>query len=266
MIFFRIFLYFLIFFNIDFLFAKESDDLSEQENFPLLSKFELSYFHTSGNSYTETLSIKTNFEKKFSPIKVFKASSDGVYSKSGYTVENDDGTEYYEEGIVTHKLYVESEYDYFLSELFFSFLKGDFFDDQFSGYEYRVNFGPGIGINLKFNKDEHIIDLRTALQYSEDKAEETQIKNGYTSFKLSVNYKWTLDEKTKLSQDLEYQGSFELKENYFAKSKTGVEFKLTDKIWLGSSLQINYQNILPEEGITNTDKTFLTSLIFENIL
>jgi len=234
--------------------------IADEVDTELKTHTELSYVNTSGNSYTETLSVKLEFDKSFDEINQVKGKGEGIYSK---TESENEITKKIEEDIVANKLYLEAEYIYNLKDSsFFSFVKTDYTDDKFSGYDYRLNIGPGLGYKLPIENDDHSLDLSMSIQYSQHKIDEAKDAESYSSGKTALKYLWNVKQGTKFKQDLSYQTSFDDTENYFVESITGIEIQLTDMLSLGSSYKVNYQNITPQSAV-HTDKVFLTSLIID---
>jgi putative salt-induced outer membrane protein len=235
---------------------------ADEVNTELKTHTELSYVNTSGNSYTEILSIKVEFDKYFDKTNQIKGKGEGIYSKSQF--ESEESGEM-EEEIVANKLYLEGEYAYnFEDSSLFTFIKSDYTNDRFSGYEYRLNLGPGLGYKIPIKNERHSLDLALSIQYTQDKTDEvasdTEI---YSSGKSTLKHLWRVKKGTKFKQNISYQTSFDDSENYFIESTTGIEIQLTDRLSLGSSYKVNYQNILPTEDAVHTDKIFLTSVIID---
>jgi putative salt-induced outer membrane protein len=235
---------------------------ADEKTTELKTHTELSYVNTSGNSYTETLSVKLEFDKHFDKVNQIKGKGEGIYSK---TESEDENTGVTEEDIVANKLYLEAEYDYNLEDSsFFAFVKSDYINDKFSGYDYRLNIGPGLGYKIPIKNDDHSLDLSISIQYSQNKADQKGSKaDSYSSGKTALKHLWNVKQGTKFKQSLSYQTSFDDSENYFIESITGIEIQLTDMLSLGSSYKVNYQHLLPTEEAVHTDKIFLTSLIID---
>jgi len=230
---------------------------------------ELSYMNASGNSETDTFSMKSDFSKKFDDTKSIKGKANGSF------VTDDKGDE------IANKFYVEGEYDHKVSTDFFAFLKTDYTADKFSGFEYKVNVGPGVGYKVPFKAKGQALDLSLSIAYSQDKIQNADDSENYSSGNLGIKYVWEINELWKFKQDLSGHQDFEDSENYSAKSVTALEHKLTslgiDKLGvvgevlkplekssvsLGVSYTINYQNNVPDDKKA-TDKLFLTSLIID---
>ena len=245
--------------------------LSADDNI-VKAHLELSYMNSSGNSETETFSMKSDFSKKFDDTKSIKGKANGsfVTDKNSKTDDNE----------IANKLYIEGEYDHKVSTDFFAFIKTDYTADKFSGFEYKVNVGPGLGYKVPFKAKGHSLDLSLSIAYSQDKEQKENSNSiNYSSGNLGIKYVWEINKLWKFKQDLSGHQDFENSENYSAKSSTALEHKLTslgiDKLGvvgevlkplekssvsLGVSYTINYQNNAPKKDV---DRLFLTSIIID---
>lgn len=215
---------------------------------PLKTHIELSYMNSSGNSETDTFSMKSDFLKKLDKDKIFKGKATGIY------VTDDNGKE------TTNKFYIEGEYDHKVSDNFFGFIKTDYTADKFSGFEYRLNIGPGIGYKVPISNQAHNLNLALGISYSQDKAYDID-SNNYSSGNADIKYIWTITpDFLTFKQDISYHQDFENADNFSGKSVTAFEHKISSLLSLGISYTVNYQNEAPEEDV---DKLFLTSLIID---
>jgi len=215
---------------------------------PLKTHIELSYMNSSGNSETDTFSMKSDFAKKLDNDKSFKGKATGIY------VTDDNGDE------TTNKFYIEAEYDHKVSDDFFGFVKTDYTVDKFSGYEYRLNVGPGIGYKVPISNQAHNLNLSVGISYSQDKAYNIDGVN-YSSGSSDIKYIWIIrPDFLTFKQDISYHQDFQNSDNFSGKSVTAFEHKISSLLSLGISYTINYQNEAPEKDV---DKLFLTSLIID---
>lgn len=217
----------------------------------LKTHVELSYMNSSGNSETDTFSLKGDFHKKLDEVQSFKGKTTGLY------VTGNDGEE------ITNKFYIEGEYNHKITDNFFGYLKTNYTAEKFSGFEYRINVGPGIGYQFPIKNKNHNLDLSAGISYSEDKLDSVEeITEDYMSGTTSLKYLWTITDSWKFKQDLSMQLDFEDSENYNGKSVSAIEHKISSLLSLGISYSINYQNNAPADS-QDTDKLFLTSLIID---
>jgi putative salt-induced outer membrane protein len=225
-----------------------SAETTASQSEPLKVHLELSYMNSSGNSETDTFSLKSDFSKKFDDTKSFKGKANGSL------VTDDNGEE------TTNKFYIEGEYDHKLNSSFFGFIKTDYTADKFSGYDYKVNIGPGVGYKVSFNNKAHNLDFSLGIAYSQDQEKDKDDYETYSSANFGVKYAWKISPLSTLKQDLSVHQDFQDSDNYSGKSVSAFEHKLTDMVSLGVSYSIDYQNNAPAKDI---DKIFLTSLIID---
>jgi putative salt-induced outer membrane protein len=214
---------------------------------PLKTHTELSYMNSSGNSETDTLSIKSEFNKIIDEQSKFSGKLTGLYV-------TDSGEE------IANRYYIEGQYNRKISLNFFTYLKANYSNDKFSGYNYRSNIGPGLGYSFPISNADHSLDFSLGALYSTDDIEEGDVEN-HASGDIALKYAWKILENLKFKQDLSYQTKLDDSENYFADSVTAFEYKLSNMISLGTSYTIHYQNNSPAK--TNRDNVFLTSLIVD---
>ena len=215
---------------------------------PFITHVELSYMNASGNSETDTFAMKSDFLKKLDDIKSLKGKATGIY------VTDVVGNE------TANKFYVEGEYNHKVSDNFFGFLKTNYTVDKFSGFDYRLNIGPGIGYQVPISNKAHNLGFSLGIAYSQDKANDKNTSEDYSSGSVDIKYIWTISDSLKLKQDVLYQQDFEDSENYSGKSVTAFEHKLSTLLSLGISYSVNYQHDAPAKDI---DRLFLTSLIID---
>lgn len=215
---------------------------------PLNTHTELSYMTSSGNSNTDTLSLKSELSKKFDETKGVKGKITALY------VTDDNGD------AIANRHYLEGEYNHKVSKNFFGYLKANYTKDKFSGFDYRYNVGPGLGYHVPIENKDHSLDLSLGAMYSEDSIENGSSED-YQSGEVALKYAWKIQDGLKFKQDLSYRTDLDETDNYFADSTTALEYKITDMLSLGTSYTVNYQNESPTDK--NTDRIFLTSLIID---
>jgi len=216
---------------------------------PLKTHTELSYMTSSGNSDTDTFSLKSELSKKFNDIHSVNGKITALY----VTDSNGDA--------IANQHHLEGKYNYTFSSDFFAYLKANYTKDKFSGYNYRYTIGPGFGYHIPIRDKAHSLDLSLGALYSEDKIEADDSTETYQSSEVELKYVWNIQENLKFKEDISYRTDLDKTENYYADSVTSIEQKLSDKLSLGLSYTIKYQNESPT--YKNTDRIFLTSLIID---
>jgi putative salt-induced outer membrane protein len=220
----------------------------KQEN-KIKTRTELSFVQTSGNTNTQTFSVKLEAKKEDIKNRYFSTAK-ALYAK-------EDGRE------TSNQSSIDGRWERVLSERLFGLLTSGFSMDKFSGYEYRLYAGPGLGYDL-IKTDQHVLQSLLSLIYSYDEFSVGDVRsNSYLTGKLTLKYEWKILENLKLKEKLDYSVSFKDTNNFFIDSATAVETKINSSLSLGVSYVVNYQNLLPSPEIKHTDTTFLTTLIID---
>ncbi|PWE19253.1 DUF481 domain-containing protein [Aliarcobacter skirrowii] len=207
-------------------------------------KVELSYVNTSGNTQTTTLAADAEVKSKIDDIELkFKGSI--IKSKDN----NEESANKYE---------LELQSSYMFTDNFYTYLGVNYVKDEFSDYDSRLNIGPGLGYKF-INTDDHLLDIKTGVDYSLDKYENGK-KNEYAASKSELNYKYQIKEDVEFKQMVNYLVSMEDSEKYFVTSESSVNVKMVGNLSLGVSYKVDYTNQTQKE---KTDKKFLTSLIYD---
>ena len=208
---------------------------------------ELSYVKTSGNVDTQTLSEKLELKRK--------GNTNRLYFRNYLLYATQEGKE------TASRLDVNGRWERLFTERFFGFLTAGYERDRFSGYEYRINGGPGIGYDLLKTKNHELKVLLSAPYYY------NKVQNGpvdsYGTARAEVYYQWSILENLKLKQSTSYFLNLSDSKTYFLSSETSIEVRVNNHISLGVGYRLAYQNRPPEPGIKRTDTTFSTSLIID---
>ncbi|TCK04688.1 DUF481 domain-containing protein [Phorcysia thermohydrogeniphila] len=206
----------------------------------------VSYTDTSGNTDTKTLSISYSFEKDCQSLR--------FYSDGSYLYKTDSGEE------TANKLTLNGRVEMNLSEKILFYFSSFLYADPFSGYDYRIGLGPGVGYQLIDGEDESL-KLFSGFNYTYNNYTDGTV-NSYSLWEAKLEYKNRLLEDLLFLQKLSYQISLEDGDDYFVHSETSFQVPVTEKLALGLSYVLDYQNLLPDDAEKHTDKTFLTSVIY----
>ncbi len=208
---------------------------------------ELSYVRTSGNINTQTLSEKLEIKRE--------GKVNRLYFKNSALYATQEGSE------TANRIDASGRWERLFTERFFGFLTAGYERDKFSGYEYKVNGGPGIGYDLLKTK-KHELKFLLSTPYYYNRIENDGIDN-YGTAKAEIYYQWNIRENLRLKENANYFVNLSDTETYFVNSETSLEVKVNNYISLGVGYKLAYQNRPPEPGIKKTDTTFSTSLIID---
>lgn len=225
-------------------FASDTDQKGQK---PFSFRFEGSYVQTSGNTNTETFSEKV--EVKYNG-EVYRA-----LIKNSALLTRQDRKE------TANRFDVSSRVERLFTERFFAFASTSYERDRFSGYEYKISGGPGIGYDL-VRTDHHELKTLLSYIYYYNKIAGDSIQQ-YPTLKAEANYLAHLRDNLRLKEYLTYIVNLEDTETYFINSETSLEVKINKYLSLGVGYKIAYQNKPPEPGIKRLDTTFSTSLIVD---
>lgn len=205
----------------------------------------IAYSKISGNSDDETLSGKLEYRKEFNKNSIF-AKLDSLYSKS----DNERNA-----NKVDAKLQLQRD----LTLKSFLFVETNYILDEFAGYDYKVNIGPGYGYRL-LSSEKHKLNLLSSLLYGLDRYSSGEDES-YLSTKFEFNYINKLRDNIDFKQNLSYEVSLESSSIYFAISESSIEFKINEYIGVGFTYKLDYKSELPNDIEENLEKILLTSLI-----
>jgi putative salt-induced outer membrane protein len=210
------------------------------------NQLSVSYTDTSGNTDTRTLSVSYTFEKDYQSLR--------LYSDGSYLYKTDSGEE------TANKLTLNGRIEKNLSEKILFYLSSFLYSDPFSGYDYRVGLGPGIGYQL-IDRENESLKLFSGFNYTYSNYTGGTV-DSYSLWEVKLEYKNRLLENLLFCQKLSYQISLENSDDYFVHTETSFQVPVTENIALGLSYVLDYQNLLPDDAEYHTDKTFLTSIIY----
>lgn len=211
------------------------------------TRAELSFVNTSGNTDTQTLSGKIEMERKRDVNRYF------LTGKILHARDNDQET--------SNKFSVDARYERNMTEKLFSLFSTGYLRGRFSGYEYRVFGGPGIGFSFIETKIQKLQILISTVYYHDKFSQRGKGSDNYLTGKASAKYEWKILENLKFKEILDYFISFEGAGKYFIDSEAALQVRINKSLSLGISYLVNYQNFLPSPVIQHTDTAFLTTVI-----
>lgn len=211
----------------------------------LISKVQLGYVKTDGNTKTQTFSLDAKAKKAWGKNLV-ELTLDAQYGESDNLETN-------------NKYLTELSYNYSMTQrLSITYLLGYKYD-KFSTYDYQIYSGPGLKcLVLKTKKQKFYIEA--SIFYSIDKIQKkylasySNLSETYTSYRTKINYDLQILQDLKFEQELSYRSSFESTKNYFIYSKSALSSKISSMLSTGLSYKINYTNQVAA-GVHQKDTT-----------
>lgn len=221
----------------------------KKEPAPWKTRVEVSYTDSSGNSEAEALSGKLETKREGDVNRYF--------GKASVFRTEDDNEE------TANKWLADVRWERVLQKRLFAFIAADYLKDKFSGFDYKVGAGPGLGFDI-YKTDRHSLKGLLAIYYYYEKfSKGPRSKDDYIAGKASLNYEWQIFENMKFQEDLSFIESFKDSEKYFVNSETAVEFAIQKNLSLRVSYTVAYQNEPPSPDVKNSDRVFFTSLIID---
>lgn len=233
---------------------------AEEENFT--AHAELSYANTAGNTESQDVAGNLKFKYPFYQNAI-RFEGNILYSDNDTFDENGS----YTDTVTTKNRWdAEANYDYNFNEtIAFNYIAGAK-GDEFSTYVYQAYTGPG-AIWTAYKSDSQSLKFQGNIMWAWDEHREpyevgsNDTLHSYAAYQVSMDYIFQFTANSKFIQYLMYRSEFEDSSNYFGKSKTALESKMSDIFSLGVSYTVDYTNNKADDVRSYTDNVFLASLI-----
>ncbi|MEN8147977.1 MAG: DUF481 domain-containing protein [Campylobacterota bacterium] len=236
--------------------------LSAADEGGLKTHAELSYANTAGNTESQDLAGNLKLSYPFLQNEI-RFAGNVLYSEN----DNFDANGSYVETVTTKNSWdAEANYDYNFNEaLAFNYIAG-IKSDEFTSYEYQAYTGPG-AVWTAFKNESHDLKFQGNIMWAWDKHREPYEEGSdvrshdYAAYQVSMDYVFQITENSKFIQYLMYRSEFDDTSNYFGKSRTALESKISDIFSMGVSYTVDYTNNIAADVRSYTDRVFLASLI-----
>jgi len=225
--------------------------ISNSEESGWTSNIGLSYVATSGNTRTQTFSSNISAEGVIQSIRCQLKGSTLI-------TENDHIQK-------ANKLHVNMRFEKTITGNMFGFLESVYIKDKFSGYTYRASLGPGLGYDIIQNEQHQLKGLISSLYHFDKYSVGNVGKDQYNAAKSELNYLWIIHENATLESSGYFLLNLEDRKKAFLNMQAALNVAINNRLAIGISYQINYQNRTPSDEIKKTDTSFLTSLIIHLI-
>lgn len=214
---------------------------------PFTGEAELGWISTSGNSETDSLTIKAKGEKSYGKIKHHLAGEVLKSSNTTAGVKRDTAERY----LLGYKA------DYTLTDKGYAFLSLNYEDDRFSGYDRRTSELLGYGHQFHDNET-----LKTRGELSVG-ARQSKLTNGGDSesegvVKVQGNLEWTVSETTLFSQDV----AVEIGDNStISKSVTGLKVNINSSLAMKLTYTLKHTSDVPN-GVEKLDSERIATIVY----
>lgn len=200
------------------------------------SSLSVSVVDTQGNTETQTVSVDAEHEIESDD----KRSRQEL--KGGILYTENDGTRSGERwhGNVKDLHYMAPE-----PLRWFWFNLSGVESDKFAGYELRLSFNMGLGIDYTSPARSHNLKLEAGpgLIYEE----RVDGDDGYISARGYQEYTWHITDRIKFSENVEYLVPYEDTENYRVNAEAGFTGRINDWLSLKAGPKVRYVNHPPKE-------------------
>lgn len=208
----------------------------------------ISVVNTTGN--TDTLSLSGKNEMSY----LFSEKWAGSWGIGAIFNETDGNKE-------SERYYTDLRADYSMSERWYAYGLGNWFQDKFSGFDHRVGIGPGLGYRFLIGPA-HFLRFEGGFNYTyEDYTAAEEDDDQFLEGRLFGRYKWVFTEKTKFTQGLEYLQSLSDNHTWKLNSESALITSITDILALKISYSVLYNNNPRPADLEKTDTIFATSMV-----
>jgi putative salt-induced outer membrane protein len=159
-----------------------------------------------------------------------------------------------------NKLLLEARWERVIDDGFFAFVGASYLSDRLSGYDYRLNAGPGLGYETTI-AEAHKLKFMLGALASYDRFSKGPVADElYASGNAALEYEWKVTDSLRFREAASYRQSLACGDRFFVTSDTGLLVKINDHFGLGVSYKVEYQNDPPAPDIKRVDTVILTSL------
>ena len=157
------------------------------------------------------------------------------------------------------RYFTDLRLDYLFSAKIYFFGMGGWLQDEFTGIESRYFIGPGAGYRFLIGP-KHFLDAEAGINLvKEDYTNNTEEE--FLEGRLYGLYQYSLSEKNKFSQSLEFLYDFDDSDNYRINSETAFITALSDYLSLKTSYEIRHDNEPIPVTLKETDTILSVTLV-----
>lgn len=225
---------------------------AEEQNTQLEKRFSnetsISLVNTTGNTDTLSLAGKNEMSYQFSKKWVGSWVVGAIYNEANGKKE-------------TERYFTDLRSDYSITDRWYAYALGSWFQDKFSGFDHRIGIGPGLGYRFLMGPT-HLLRFEGGFNYTyENYTAPEEDDNQFLEGRFFGEYEWVFTEKSKFSQGLEYLQSLDDNETWKLNSESALITSLTDILALKISYSVLYNNDPRPSDLKQTDTIFATSVV-----
>lgn len=232
------FIIFILFICPVFLMAQEA---------PMAKRLELGYVRTDGNAESETVSLKAELKKQWTQSSLLLHGMTLSSSQAGKEIASRTDA-----GMKGERK---------ISGRFFASLGATYEKNRFAGFEYRIQVGPGLGMDAIKNSTHTLNATFSTVIFWEKTTAQNAEAQRFFSVKAVVDDQWKINAHVTLKNKAEFFTPLRDSDKYFINWNASLEAALNKVLSLGMGYTLNYQNKVHNPQLKKTDTALLTSLI-----
>lgn len=213
---------------------------------PFTGEAELGWISTSGNSETDSLTIKAKGEKAYGKVK-HHLTGEVLNSSSAETT-------------TAERYLLGYKADYAITDKGYAFLSLNYEKDRFSGYDQRTNELVGYGHQFH---DNETIKTRAELAVGARQSKLTDAVNGNDSenesiLKVQGNLEWTVSDTALFSQDIAIEFG---DKSTISKSITGLKVNINSSLAMKLTYTLKHTSDVPN-GVEKLDSERIATIVY----
>ena len=212
-------------------------------------RVELGLVATGGNTESSTVSGKVDLEKKWANSSLWLGGSALSSRQDGKEVA----------GKTTAGLKGRRR----LSGRLFASLTGDYERNRFAGFDYRIQAGPGLGLEIAKGERHALSATASGVLFWERSVAPSAEAETFFSLKAGAEDLWKLTPQFTLKNKVDFFVPLKESDRYLVNWTASVESALSKVLSLGMGYTLNYQNRPPVAGLKKTDTLLTGSLIVQ---
>lgn len=211
------------------------------------TRIELSFVTTSGNTENSTFASKVAVEGKPGPYRMFFGANMIVQGSNGVETANRTKFDGQFERTVNDRFFVLAE------------LKAE--RDTFSGYDYRLSAGPGLGYDIIKNTSVDMKTFASVVYFSDNFSRGEEELDNYLTIKVSMDSVFRFNDNLETKNGFDFFRSTKESDNYLIINETVLTARINKSLGIGLSYLVNFDNSPPLASLKKLNSTFLSSLV-----
>ena len=225
------------------------EEEKEESQITWNNKLELSYIQTSGNVENSTFAGKYVGKGEIHANRLFFHADMMYQSRDGEESAN--------------KSNLKARYERKFAERLFLLFESRYQRDKFSGYEYRISSGPGIGFDIYDRKRFSLKTYGSTIYHYDRYSKGDIFADNYLAMQFNLDAESQLQDNLKVQNAFNYVVSTQEAEKYQITNESALGVKVNSLLSVGLSYKMEYNNKPPSQNLEKVNTTFLSSLVFD---